>query len=636
MSQAHHAPGSVSGAWMGRMRESGLLLRCAVQRLGALLLLVGLLPAALAAEPAPLSIPEGNAGSIHAADAPRALQAPPRALGGGATAVRKAALETGRWDAGGPARALIAPARQQGELAEALLAVRLAPDLPLAHVALASVHWQDAERGKALRSLLDALLAVPRNLEATLWLASSLLVLLSVVLVLGSSAFIAMCGASGFARAAHDLGDLVSVRMPAFARAALLASVVLLPVALGEGWLGLVIGLFAIGLLYGSTRQRMALVLASVLLGLGSFPIAQVAGRALSMLSADPVAESAFAVRQGIQSDADIELLRVSGSAGDLFAIHALAAHASQQGEFEEALERYQALADQLPRDPVIATNLANLHFRRGDFDRAVAYYQIASTSLESPVLWFNLSQAYARSFRMAQFETAISRAQELDSEIVGELSLLSDSGFVADLPLPIGAIRSRMLAASRGGGFARTLRAPFAPGWLGRDWRLSSTLLLSLLAGSAVLARRFEPASACSRCGTRVCARCDGTVWDHQTCDNCHRLFHHPKTTDPALRAARLEQLRRRAARVERAARLGSFAVPGLGGVLADRPDLGFLAVLCFGWAVASVVLRSGVVPDPLVLGAAGPLVLVSSAIVAAFAYAGLVAASAVIRRSQ
>lgn len=614
-------------------------MQCSIQRLGAVVLALALLPAALAAAPAPPRsslAPAGNSSHTLRSDTQPARLGSARVLGGGASEARKVALETGLWDAGGPARALIAPARHRGELAEALLAVRLAPDLPLAHVALASVRWKDAERTEALRSLLAALLAVPRNLEATLWLASSLLVLLSIVLVLGSSAFIAMCGASVFARAAHDLGDLASARMPAFARAALLASVVLLPVALGEGLLGLVIALFAIGALYGGSRQRTALVLAAALLGLGLFPIARLGGRALSMLSADPVAESALAVRQGIQSDADIALLRVSESDGDLLAAHALAAHASQQGQFEDALVRYQALAEQLPSEPVIATNLANLHFRRGAVDEAVAHYQIASTLLESPVLWFNLSQAYARSFRMEQFETALIRAQQLGNEIVGELSLVGDSGFVADLPLPIGTIRSRMLAASQGAGFARTLRAPLAPGRLGRDWRLLSALLLLLLAGSVALARRFEPASSCSRCGARVCVRCDGTVWDRQTCDNCHRLFHHSKSTDPSLRAARLEQLRRRDARVERAAQLGSFAVPGLGGVLAGRPDLGFLALLCFGWAVAGVSLRSGVVPDPLVLGAAGPLVLVSTSIIAAFAYAALVVASIVIRRSQ
>ena len=75
------------------------------------------------------------------------------------------------------------------------------------------------------------------------------------------------------------------------------------------------------------------------------------------------------------------------------------------------------------------------------------------------------------------------------------------------------------------------------------------------ILAESA-LAARFELAGSCHRCGVRVCARCDGTVWDSRTCDNCHRLFHNPEITDPALRAARLEELRVRESRIDRAAR--------------------------------------------------------------------------------
>jgi hypothetical protein len=581
-------------------------------------------------------VPPGEAGpGPHRNEVEQAWFAGGAGLGARATEARRVALARGLEDAEGPARALIAPAREDGELAEALLAVKLAPDLPLAHVALAAVRWQDGEFAAALRSLLAAVAAVPRNLEATLWLASSLLVLFAAVLAVGSLLFIAIVGASVFPRAAHDLGDMVSSRMPGFARAALMGSLVALPVALGEGVLGLAIALLVLGAMYGGARHRSALALASAMLVLGMFPLAQFAGRALSMLSADPVAESALAVRQGIQSRDDIALLRAFED-GDRLAAQALAVDASQRGDIADALARYEALAAQAPQDPVIATNLANLHFRSGAVDEAVALYQTAAKSLDSSTLWFNLSQAYARSFRMEPFETALSRAQQLGDDTVAELSQHGDPNFVADLPLPIEKIRGRMLAASQGAGFGLALRAPIAPGRLGADWRLLGGVLAGLLLGAVALSAGFDQAGSCSRCGVRVCGRCDGSVWDSHTCDNCHRLYHYPESTDPALRAARLEQLRAREARIERAAQLGSFAVPGLGGMLADRPDLGFLAILFFGWAVGAVALRSGVVPDPLVLGLTGPLVLMSMAIFAGLGYVLLVFASVAIRRSR
>jgi tetratricopeptide (TPR) repeat protein len=444
-----------------------------------------------------------------------------------------------------------------------------------------------------------------------------------------------MVGSSVFPRAAHDLGDLATRRMPAFARAALLGSVVLAPLALGEGVLGLSIVLLAIGATYGGARNRMALALAATLLVLGLFPIARLAGRAIDALAADPVAESALAVRQGIPTRGDIELLEAVADQ-DLLAMRALAAHARQRGALDEALERYTALAEHVPGDPAVVTNLANLLFRAGEVDEAIALYQRATRSIDSPVLWFNLSQAYARTFQMEPFETALGRAQQLGDGIVAELSQVGDPAFVADLPLPIEPIRSRMLAASHGGAFAIALRTPVAPGRLGEDWMAAAALLALALVVATALGSRFELAGSCTRCGVRVCARCDGAVWDSQTCDNCRRLFHHPESTDPLLRAARLDQLRGRGARIERAARIGSILIPGLGGVLVGRPDLAFLCMLLFGGAAASLALRDGVVPDPLVLGATGPLLMTAMAAAAGLAYAVLVLASLAIRRNQ
>lgn len=572
---------------------------------------------------------------LHRNEVERAWFTSGPGLGRRASTVRRVALESGLHEAGGPARALIAPGGGGGDLAQALLAVELAPNLPLAHLALASARWDDGERAFALRSLLAALAVVPHDLEAALWLASSLLALFAGVLVLGSIVFIAIVGTSVFPRAAHDLGDLVSSRMPAFARAALLAGVVLAPLAFGEGLLGLALALLAVGVVYGGARHRTALALAAVLLVLGMFPVANSAGRVLAMLAADPVAESALAVRQGMAGDDEIALLRAAGT-DDLLAGQALAAHARQIGDLDEALARYEALAEKQPREPVIATNLANLHFRRGAFDEAVALYQVASKSLDSPVLWFNLSQAHARSFRMEPFETALTRAQQLSVDTVAELSHRGDPNFVADLPLPLETIRSRMLAASQGAGFAAELRAPLAPGRIAADWiRLAGGLALSWIA-ALVLGSRFETAGSCSRCGVRVCARCDGTVRDSNTCDNCHRLFYQPDDTDPALRAIRLEQLRQRELRIDRVARFGSLVFPGVGGMVAGRPDLAFLAMLFFGWAAAALRWRSGIVPDPLVLGSMGPLILTTTALVAAVVYAVLVLSSLAIRRSQ
>jgi len=555
-------------------------------------------------------------------------------LGGRATLARLRALEVGSRNAGGAARALIAPAAQGGDLGAALLAVKLAPDLPLAHVELARRHWQVGERSAAVEDALAAVAAIPRNLEATLWLGSTALVAAVATLVGGGLFFIALMGFAALPRAAHDLGDLLGRRTPAFARAALLAALLLSPLLFGEGLFGIALALLAVALVYGGARERLALALAAALLLLGLFPVARLAGTALAGLSSDPVAGAALSVREGIATPADVDALERAGGEDALAAL-ALAVQARRTGHLDEAYRRYQALLATQPRDPVVMTNLANLHFRRGAPDEAIALYERASAVLDSAVLWFDLSQAYARSFRMEEFENALRRAQALDAEVVGDLSQQNDPGLVSDLPIPLAAIRSRMLSAADGEAFAAWARTPLAPGRLGARLEAAGATLLAILLLAPLLAGRFERAGTCSRCGVRTCARCDGMVWNSVTCENCHRIFNQPETTDATLRSARLARLRARESRVETLRTLSALLLPGFGGVAARRPDLAFTAILCLGWALAATVWRAGVTPDPLALGAAGPALLSATAVAAACAYVGVVLTSFAIRRN-
>ena len=555
-------------------------------------------------------------------------------LGGRASAARVRALELGASDAAGPTHALIAPAGAGGELGEAMLAVRLSPDLPLAHASLAAVYWKEGERAEAVTAFLGALRAIPRNLEAVAWFASSGLAMFVAVLAAGALAFMVMAGLAAFPRAAHDIGDLFGRGMPAFARAALLGALLLVPFALGEGLLGFAVALFALGVAYGTSGHRVALGLSATLLVLALYPLAELSGRTLRSLSADPVASAVLSVVQGVESEADLARLRRE-QLDDSLAAHGLAIHARRTGHLDEAYRRYQWLLEAQPRNPIVMTNLANLEFHRGAVDEAIGLYERASQVLDSPVLWFNLSQAYARSFRMEEFEHALRRAQTLGADVVAELSAQKDPSLIADLALPTGELRSRMFGASTGAAFASSLRAPFAPGHFGARWHNAAIAFGGALALAVLLAGRFERAGTCGRCGVRICARCDGTVWNSLTCENCHRIFNHPESTDAALRAARVAELRSREARVERLGRAVSLLVPGFGGMFARRPDLAFLALLLFGWAVVAWTWRGGVVPDPLVVGAAGSVVFAATAGLAALLYAGVVFAGLVIRRN-
>ena len=547
---------------------------------------------------------------------------------------RARALQLGARNYEAASRALLAPQAPGEPLERARLAARLSPDLPMARVELGRALLREGEYVEAVQEFVEGVRAIPRNLEATLWLAASLLAMFAAVLTLGSLAFIVWAGLSVFRYAAHDVGDLVSKSMPEFARAALLASILLVPILIGEAFMGIVLGLFLLGFTYSEAGCRRALALAAVLLLIGLYPITQLAGVALTTLDSDPVAASAHAVLRSMSSPGDIAMLEES-AANDVLAEAALALRERRAGDPIAAKARYEALVEKTPADPVALSVLSNMYFERGDNERAIALGERAAALTRSATLLFNLSQVYARSFRMDEFEGAMAQAQAVDAVVVADLSKAKAPDFVADLAFPEAAIRDRMLASAGGDRFVDPVARVLMPGRIGQSWMNTAGAFAAAAVLGLLLGGRWDHASHCGRCGRRICSRCDGTVWNNQICDGCHHLFHRPETTDPTLRMTRLAELRRRESRIERIATIASVLVPGVGGLLARRPDLSFLGLFLFAWAVILFLWRDGIVVDPLAVGAVGPLVFVLAAGLVSLFYAGVVFLGLVIRRN-
>jgi len=552
-----------------------------------------------------------------------------------ANRVRYRGLELGVDNVESASRALIVASRGDGGLDAARQAVQLAPDLPIAHMALARAYWSDGGYREALAETFAGLAAIPRNLEASLWLAGSLLMMLATVLVVGSLVFIVWVGISFVSHATHDVGDLISEEMPTFARAALLGSLLLVPLLLGEGLLGLVLLFFVLGFLYGGSHHRTALSVAAVLIVLGCYPVMRLAGMALTALDSDPVAAAALSVTRAVETPAEVELLRGSDR-NDLLAQHALALHVQRTAPLDEALKRYEVLLELDPEDPVVLTSVANLHFRKGQIEEAISLYERAAVLIDSAVVMFDLAQAHARSFQMEQFEGAMSKAQSIDAEDAVLLSHSGDPDFLANLPLPRKGLRDRMLRRARGDAFVQPVRRALMPGRLGQSWPVTAGAFALVALLSLLSSGRYEHSSTCERCGRRICSRCDGTVWNSEICEGCHHLFHRPQATEPELRMARLAELRERETRLEKVALAASLLVPGVAGLLARRPGLGFVGLLLFAWAAVAFAWRQGVVPDPLALGSAGPLAFFLTGLIAVLGYLVVLAIGLAVQRSS
>jgi tetratricopeptide (TPR) repeat protein len=587
----------------------------------------------------------------------RAWQEPAESLVERVDRTRIASIEAGVWSLDPAARVLLRASGSPLERAGA--AVVLAPDLPAARMALASALWRRGDAPlAALREAIAALAALSRHLEASLWLAGSALSILAAGLVFGGLACAFSSGVLAAPHAAHDLGDALGGDAPAFARMALLAALVCTPALLGEGLLGLAIGALALGALYGSGRERIALCAAAAAIWVGAFPLAALAGRSVEALARDPVVRAASAVDHGRPTAVDLAVLRAAASGerspdargegssakagrrlpADPLAQRVLARLARREGRLGEADARYQELIATSATDAALANDAANVRLRLGHVDAALELYQRALALEPSAFVYFNLSQALGRVFDVEGLTRVLERAQELDGELVAELSRVQAASasrdFVVDLPIPRSLLWSRLARAGDGRAFAAEARAPLAPGRLGGApgtalAGLAASVVLASLAGGRVRRSRW-----CARCGRRTCPSCDGTDERAELCEACHRLYFQPEQTQRELRIARIAVLEERRRRLDRVETLTALLVPGAAGIRALRPLRGLAACILFAVAAAAFAWRSGIVRDDAVAGLAGTAALLGLAGVAALSYAALVTTSLVTRR--
>ncbi len=549
---------------------------------------------------------------------------------------RRAALEQGVWSLDAAAQVLLAGAVAGEPLERAEEALRLAPDTPAVRMEYARALWlHGGAPVTALRAAIAALVVIPRHVEASLWFGGNALLILAIGLAAGGLFFIALTAVAVAPPAAHVLGDLISRDLPGFARTALLAALVLLPWVLGEGLLGLAVALLALGSVFGSLRQRVALGVAVAAVWAGGWLLPNLAGATLGAFQRDPVAEAAYASARGAVLAQDLARLEAAAP-NDLLAARARAIQAKRSGNLAQADAEYRRLLRALPNDPVIANNAANVRLALGHMGDAIDLYRQAASESGSPIVLFNLAQAHGLTFQVDELSRALSRAQELDGEAVARLSELQRSdnaAFVVDLPLPASLLWRRMLGAAGSETLAAQLRAPFVPGHLA-ERRAAGLALCGVALSGSIIGLGVRARRGCGRCRRLLCPRCEPRSGDRDVCESCFQLFYKSENADRNLRMARIETLRKRERRRNRLAWAVAVGVPGAAGLLARQPLRGVLGAVLFALAAASIVLRDGVVSDPLVAGAAGPIAFTGLGTLAMLAYALVLATSLAARR--
>jgi len=532
------------------------------------------------------------------------------------------ALEAGGPNLEAPARALLLDESLGTRLERAEAAVRLAPDLPAARIALGqALLSEEWDLVGALEQIWQAARASDRHLEASLWLRATISHALVTACLIGGLLFLFVAGGSLVAAAARLLGEL-PVALPLVSRAALVAGLLLIPAVLGEGLFGVALAFAALGFWPGNFWQRAAVAIALAVSLAGLHPLADRAGEELVAFGSDPVAESVFAVEHAQPSRLDIDRLE-RAAAGDPLVAGALALHTKRAGDLVGAEHRFTSLIDQSASpSPRLLNNAANVRLALDRAEEAVELYEEANRTSHLVVVLFNLSQAYGRLVQLNRQDLALAEAQVIDPAslvVLTDLYGTSRRALVADLPVATESIRLRLGDPAAARQAATALRRRFAPGWLGQSLVHSAVgvaLVVLLALGVALALRRLTDAGEGSDRHARTARSPTGG-----------------EAGDPFVSMVRLAALRERQARIDKIKLLLSVIVPGAAGVVSRRPILGLLGSMLFASTLASWWARDGVGADPLAVGAGASLLFGAVAVASAIAYAAVVAVTIALR---
>lgn len=489
-------------------------------------------------------------------------------------------------------------------VARAELAVKLAPDLPDAHLSLAAARLarDPSSVGAAFGEVEAAAAAVardPRTARALLGdaLAAALAALLATAVAMPVLLFLR------HARLAlHDLRHLPGVRhgtplQVAFAAAALLA----LPLALRLGP-GPVVAAVALAAAPYLRRAELLLATAS-LCALTALPLgARAAAGACAW--AGTVRDDAWTVEHGADDGRAAARLAARAERGELppVGLLALGRHHKRRGDLDRAARLYEAAG--LSR-PDALVDLGNVQLLRGDEEAARASYLAAtdradaSAAVLAAAHW-DLSKIYLRRSALEQAQEARRRALQEAPAVVEAHGLDDDpraNRWLLDAPLrdeELGALRDAGAPGSLSDAVLARLAGPLPASW----WPWAPLAAVALLWGAALGGRRAGASARCARCGGPACARC-GEAAEEQ-CEACVNAFVKRGVVDARDRLRKEAQVRRRAGADRIAARALAFAAAGAGDVWRGAPWRGALSLFALAFLAAVLLLRGAVLPPP------------------------------------
>lgn len=342
-------------------------------------------------------------------------------------------------------------------------AERFDPGRPETRFAAAAVAVRE---GAYLRALGHSLAALPRirnHPSLTRLALARTAIWFAGVGVLAAGLFLTLQLLTKGPRLWVDTASGLPRRLPAWAIAPATLFVLLWPLILPMGVLWLALYLSALLWSYGSTSERLAWTLGWVLLAAVPLGVAalerrilvdlQPPARALDQVAGGRLAGTLFTDLEALQTVLP-ESIAVQ---------HFLADVHRDLGQWEGARSGYLRVIAAEPENTAAALSLGAYYFRKGDFGRAIEYFNRAATSdPRNAEARYDLSLAYSEKYLFTESRLALNEARRLEEPRVAswirqqspDKVIVMDGGVAR-----AGQIRAELYAAHAGGPVGRRLR---------------------------------------------------------------------------------------------------------------------------------------------------------------------------------
>jgi tetratricopeptide (TPR) repeat protein len=490
-------------------------------------------------------------------------------------------------------------------------AEKMAPDFSGTYYAQAAQLWTQPSVSfvnwtKAAWYWLLGVYCSYANLEESLPHYANFVYWLILGFLIALSAFSVSLALRYHAFFSHHVQHFVRFETSGPVRAILGGLLLLLPFALGIGWLGLFLIWLLVFWTYG-TRADRTVTLALLVLMLVLPSAVRISSSFVASLTDSGVGEIIRANNGVWSNDLHRQLLFLQQrNPEDRDLLHAASLVEKRMGKYSEAEQHLHRWIELEPKAAAAYNNLGNVYLATNRVDQAVGAYQKAiqldSARTES---YYNLGQAYLLNLLLSEAESEFRRAKEMRPQLISFYAGISSKNpnrIAIDLTLDPVHMWRRVLGETPQ---QETLSARF--------WTLLGGLFPSKFeeiygAGFLVLLglghwgiRRKPLIRRCERCGRLICSRCSRSLVIGNQCSQCVKAFSKSPSGDPQLMKDKRLEVAKYQLRQHNRSRWLSLALPGAGHLHRGHTKEGFLYFFLVALYLVKAGFWSGWVPDAL-----------------------------------